>query len=416
MDDLNSEFPIEEELVMRRRRLKDRRSHRTSRSWLWILLLVPALAWAIILIVVGIVVSVGSSGALVLVGVALSAIGVAPFIYVLLRVISSSRISRARALGPLDTALDDLGEPFLYEWEVPIPRRRVMAANVKLGEGPDLLPPSKGVQSVPAGVAVRFEAQRSAPLYEKEFVEGLNLLMKNKKEEAIEHFAKARDLGFPKVISPSLIAGTLTATIEESEPKAIQWLKEALEYPGPLPDELFLAYLRDLKMTLQLTPHLWMPVRLDYMGAALILVALYLAAGSLANAQETLQLAEEKAGTDPLLAALRAEVKSRLQDWNEVIRITDNIQSTDDASCYSLILRAQAFAAVDQPKVAINVLNQALRAPDLQVELIKLALYQRGLIHEQAGNHNQARRDFERVHARDGSYADVALRLRDGNH
>jgi len=347
-------------------------------------------------------------GALLIVTVILSPIGVALIVW-------GSRESRrlrggARqapapvvVTGGLETALDDLGEPFLGEWELPVaaaPRpSRIHTVHLQGERGsPDGAPPS-------------YRTTRWAPKYEKIFVEGVNALLGGRVTEAIERFVQAKQIGSPEVVSPSFLAGYLAGMIDGREDEAIRYLEEALQSNLPVPDWLMSKYLQEARITLLITADLKTRVRLDKVVGALSLAELYQQKGEPKKAVQLLEsLTNSERGRSLAVAAL-ARLRADAGDWDALVRLTDGMGNDSDAACQALIFRARAMAAQDQHAAALRVLEEALRMPDRDPQLIKAALYERGKIHESMGHEVDARADFERVYALDSAYADIASRM-----
>jgi len=347
-------------------------------------------------------------GALLIVTVILSPIGVALIVW-------GSRESRrlrggARqapapivVAGGLETALDDLGEPFLGEWELPVAAapRPSRIHTVQL----------RGERGSPDGAPPRYRTTRWAPKYEKAFVEGVNSLLGGRVTEAIEWFVQAKQIGSSEVVSLSFLAGYLAGMIDGREDEAIRYLEEALQSNLPVPDWLMSKYLQEARITLLITADLKTRVRLDKVAGAMSLAELYRQTGDLKKAAQLLEsLTNSERGRSLAIAAL-ARLRADAGDWDALVRLTDGIGNDSDAACQTLIFRARAMAAQDQHAAALRVLEEALRMPDRDQQLLKAALYERGKIHESMGHEVDARADFERVYALDSTYADVASRM-----
>jgi tetratricopeptide (TPR) repeat protein len=313
------------------------------------------------------------------------------------------------------TALDDVGDPFLYEWGIPsafrIRRERGnLEYNVPLTKSSSITSPQPPTPRMPA----QLKAPASAPDFEKAYVQGVKLLLQSEVREALSKFEQSHSDGYPGVISPALLAGVLAATVEGRESDAIRYLETVLASDLPLPDQLMKKYWNSAFLRMKVTSDLWGEVPLDAIGAAVTLGLLYGGGEELEKGITILESALERFGHHTLAAAVLADFLGSAERWEDLIKLTDGIRNDDDASCQALIFRARALQKQGLHGIALEVLNEALRSQERHQDILKAALYRRGLVYESRGEPTEARKDFERVYARDSSYADVATRVAQG--
>lgn len=255
------------------------------------------------------------------------------------------------------------------------------------------------------------KTSRFAPKYEKEFIKGVKLAVSERYREALPHFRAARESSGGKAVSPAFWQAYCELQREGHQARATERFAEVVAADMSVPDPLMSKYGIQAEVRVNVTPRLVATVPFSTLGAALILAELYQEAGEPGKAAGVLEGLLEAGLNDLSIKASLAELYTVLEDWPDVIDLTDGVENADDVGCQTLIFRAKALGAKNLHDAALEALRQALRSKKRSGDLLKEARYQRALTYEALGKHGMARKDFERLYAEDSSFADVASRL-----
>ena len=182
-----------------------------------------------------------------------------------------------------------------------------------------------------------------------------------------------------------------------------------------LPDDLMKAHLvrgaRRSRSPQNLTAH----TPLDRGGAALLLGELLQRLGRTAEVAELLETLGWRT-QDPALALALADLYMEEDLHLEVARVTGRFTAnTNDLALQILLLRARARRERGDFAFALATLEEALRVPQRDPHLLRVAHYERALTLEARGHDELALQEFQAIFEEDREFRDVASRLSVGS-
>lgn len=100
------------------------------------------------------------------------------------------------------------------------------------------------------------------------------------------------------------------------------------------------------------------------------------------------------------------------QVCHRIVRLAEGIENDSEIHAALLLYKARALRCLGLLDAARQTLSGVLRKTRNRSEMLLLALrYERGLVYEELGQANNARKEFERIYAESPLYEDVARRL-----
>lgn len=264
---------------------------------------------------------------------------------------------------------------------------------------------------VPPPVTMYPKAHLLSPKEDKLFVKAVTAYMKGRHAEALTLFqdVSARDTE-ARHVGEELFAGLCLIALDRAG-EAIAPLETVLASSMNLPDPIMAKYGVQGSIQAVLSPFTRVEVPITHLGAALLLAEVYEHQGEIQKGIDLLESLGSLNG-DPVFALPLAEMYGRLERWDDVIRVSEGfVENVDDLHLEILVRRAMALQESGTYEGALALLKEGLRFRKRNPELLRLARYTRGRTYEAAGRPTQARREYERVYAEDGTFLDVATRL-----
>ena len=161
----------------------------------------------------------------------------------------------------------------------------------------------------------------------------------------------------------------------------------------------------DLKLTLTPGIDAELPLSRDAVGLAL---------AELLQENDDLDIAVdtvEQLEPTSYAAVSLAELYSQADRHQDVADLTENIDNQDDLTALLLVYRGIALRELGYPDASLEALRDALRARSRDQEIRHLAYSERATTYEGLGKKAMARKDLERILAKDSRYEGVKERL-----
>jgi tetratricopeptide (TPR) repeat protein len=251
-----------------------------------------------------------------------------------------------------------------------------------------------------------------APRAEKVFVQGVTAYMQGRHADALNAFrdVQARDADAQHV-GEEFFAGMCLVELGRAS-DAIPCFEAVLGSDHAIPDQLMAKYGVGGVMEIGVTPAVSVTVPMSNLAVALILAEVYQHTDQRQKAIELLESLGAEAPGEPLFALSLADLYSEGDKWDEVVRVTEGIQTNeDDVTLNILASRANAMNELGMAEAALALTKEALRTKKRSPSLLRFARYIRGRAYETAGKASMARKEYEKVYAEEANYGDVAKRL-----
>lgn len=147
--------------------------------------------------------------------------------------------------------------------------------------------------------------------------------------------------------------------------------------------------------------HATLPISHDAIGLALGEVEQLLG-----NTQAAITVVE---GVEPsvIAAVSLADLYLAVQNYDEIIKISNGVTNVDDPTALLVTFRGIAFRQQGMNTSAIVSFREALKSIKRDPAIRHRALVERALTHRNEGRKAQARKDLERVLAEDSDYPDI---------
>ena len=214
--------------------------------------------------------------------------------------------------------------------------------------------------------------------------------------------------------SAHLFAG-VAAEGQGDHARAAGHLEAIVSGGAPLPDRFMVKYLPedrfDLRIAVKVTDLIQARPTPDAFGAALMLMEVYQASDRLEEAIGFMVQLHD-ATPDRLVQLSLCDLLLADGDFEGVLEVAGGVTNDDDVAVEILHILAVAQTGLGHVDGALATLRTALaKTANRDPNLLLWVRYDRALIYEQAGQHEKARADLERVYAGDRGVADVAERL-----
>lgn len=250
-----------------------------------------------------------------------------------------------------------------------------------------------------------------APKREKLFAKGVTEYMEGRHEAALSLFqgVSARE-GSQEHVAEEFFAGMCLVSLQRNE-EAITPLEHVLASDHEIPDPLMTTYNVGGLLEIKVTPNVTAQLPMSSLATALMLAEVY---QDTARGGQAIELLESLGSlhSDVAFALSLADLYSEAERWEDIVRVTEQFPSNeDDATAQLLLYRAQALYELNVLEGALTVTKETLRFKKRPWAVLLGARYLRGLTYEKAEKKSQARKEFERVFAKDAGFADVAKRL-----
>jgi tetratricopeptide (TPR) repeat protein len=245
------------------------------------------------------------------------------------------------------------------------------------------------------------------------FGAALSALIEGDADGALAHLqAASEDAGSAR--GSIRLCSALVAIAQGRLEDAVDLLRAVIASNQALPDDLMKATLVQGALEVHLTRNVTAHVPMDRAGAALLLGELLQRLGRTTDLQELLETLGWRT-QDPGLSLALADLYLEEGLHMEVARVTGRFTAnTDDLTLQILLLRARARRERGDLVFALATLEEALRFPQRDPYLLRVAHYERALTLEARGQEEAALQEFQSIFEEDRGFRDVAARLSTG--
>lgn len=245
------------------------------------------------------------------------------------------------------------------------------------------------------------------------FASGISKLALGEADASLADLERAAEQEGPRASVRLCLA--LVAIAQERLSDAVELLRAVVASNEVLPDDLMKAHLVRGALEVQVTTNLTVHTPLDRGGAALLLGELLQRLGRAAEVAELLETLGWRT-QDPALALALADLYMEEELHLEVARVTGRFTAnTNDLALQILLLRARARRDRGDFAFALATLEEALRFPERDPHLLRVARYERALTLEARGHDELALQEFQAILEEDREFRDVASRLSMGS-
>lgn len=270
------------------------------------------------------------------------------------------------------------------------------------GASPSARPPRQA-PSAPAPPAVSAPVRPGlfAPKGEKELFSAL----------AEGRYAELEEIAgrHPEVRHTCMLIDAFKRPDSPATHRAVRAMFEELWRSGydPAADPFVRKYVSASQCSIDLAPGISATVPFGRLAIGLALAELRQADGELVEAASVIE------ALDPSVVAAvsLAELYGKLERWNAVVELTDNVTERDDLSIFLLIQRGMALRELRHFDAAREALKAALARRSQPGGLRHLALLERGLTYAAERKRSLAKKDFEKILAEDGKFPGLAEAL-----
>ena len=245
------------------------------------------------------------------------------------------------------------------------------------------------------------------------FASGISRLALGDADASLADLQRAAEQEGPRASVQLCLA--LVAVAQERLSDAVELLRAVVASNKALPDDLMKAHLVRGALEVQVTTNLTVHTPLDRGGAALLLGELLQRLGRTAEVAELLETLGWRT-QDPAIALALADLYMEEGLHLEVARVTGRFTAnTNDLALQILLLRARARRDRGDFAFALATLEEALRFPQRDPHLLRVARYERALTLEARGHGELALQEFQTILEEDREFRDVASRLSMGS-
>jgi len=187
-------------------------------------------------------------------------------------------------------------------------------------------------------------------------------------------------------------------------------LEEVLASERPVPDDLMERYGVEGHTRIQVLPKLEAQVPYGSLSAALALAEIYQRQDRAHDAVELLDTVGYYA-PDPLIALSVADLYASTHEWDEVIRVTDDLPVTDEITAWARVLRCQSMFEQKHFDALIREIGPDDWYVGYSDDLRKVSRYLRATALAETGSVPASIDEFKRLVARDRDFLDATERL-----
>ena len=248
------------------------------------------------------------------------------------------------------------------------------------------------------------------PDNEKALVDGFREMSQGKENKAAQHLSKASDIP-----DGAFLRGFLSLKKKRYK-DAIRFLSLAASGEKDL-NRHFSKYGITAAVTLPVTNEISITIGPDFQGAMLALAEAYQAAGNLPKALQCVNNILGRHSQDLIALLSSVEIIMDLdteetKKYKGVVEATQLITNETAIHTALLMYRARALRKLGLLDAARDTATKTLRRTKNRPEELMLSLrYERAMIYEHLGHKKRARKDLEKIYARDTGFEDVEERL-----
>jgi len=197
------------------------------------------------------------------------------------------------------------------------------------------------------------------------------------------------------------IALQLALQDDDKFKEAANWLADIWENKSLLANnKYFKKYVEKIIVVVPVAPGISFPTYLNLDALGLLYVEVLQQLGKTKQAK---QIIEEITPTQVTAISL-AEIEIQLEQYDEVLSLTQDLENEDDATCILLVFRAIALREQKHYVASREVFNQALKSKKRNQDILHKALFERSKTYLEEGKKSQAKADLEKILATDSDY------------
>ena len=244
------------------------------------------------------------------------------------------------------------------------------------------------------------------PRAEKLFVEGINHVISNDREEgALKLRESIRE---NKSLADSYFA---LALVTSDEKERLECIKKLIQYRKEF-NKLFSKHKAVFGALLSLTDHISLYIYNDDLGIELLSAEVLEEHGLIKEAIDLLKNSSHE--KDPALRLSLGELYFRSGQYQECIESLQGIENNDMIGTNAIYYKGLAFRKMGMYTAAIETLRKARRRrKNRDPEIIKEIRYALAETLLDSDKKREAQKEFERIMAEDASYRDVPQRIRE---
>lgn len=275
------------------------------------------------------------------------------------------------------------------------------------------IPPPTTPAPAPAGTAGLPKPGLFASGAEKRYYEGAQAYMAGDLERALRAF-QAASASDQRNVSDDFFAGLSASNLGLTD-LAMPYLERVVQSDIELPDELQRKYLPpdrvQVRVSVAITDKVRAAVAFDSLGATLLLAECYQESGRREEAIGLVQQLIEAGERSPELRLSLADLLFDDEDFEGVVEVTAAAENDSDVGLAALHLKAMALAILGMRDASLKTFNDCLRRTSgRDAALLQEIRYDRATFLESIGEHQRARKDWEKLYADDPKFRDVARR------
>jgi tetratricopeptide (TPR) repeat protein len=179
------------------------------------------------------------------------------------------------------------------------------------------------------------------------------------------------------------------------------WLKQIWEERNKLSkDKLFKKYVEKIIVAVPIAPGISYSTNLNIDALGLIYAEVLQQLNNPKLAKEII----EEVQPNQVTAVSLAEIEIQLEEFDEVLTLTNDIENEDDATALLLIFRGIALRELKHFEASRTVLSQALKSKKRNEDILHKGYLERSKTYLKEGKKTQAKVDLERIIAQDSEY------------
>ncbi len=201
-----------------------------------------------------------------------------------------------------------------------------------------------------------------------------------------------------------VIATQLAVQDDKRLKDASSWLEEIWKQRNKLSkDKLFKKYIEKIMVFVPIAPGVTFKTFLNLNAVGLIYAEVL---QKLNNFKLAKQIVEDLEPNQVSAISL-VEIEIQLEEYDEVLLLTNNIENIDDATALLLIFRGIALRELKHYEASRDVLNLALKSKKINKDILHKGFLERSQTYLKEGKKSQAKADLEKIIAKDSEYPGV---------
>ena len=181
------------------------------------------------------------------------------------------------------------------------------------------------------------------------------------------------------------------------------WPQREALFTNPLVQKYFAS----ITPGVMITPGIFANERYNLKALGLIYAEILQVQGNYAKALEVV----EEIDSDQMTAISVADLEIALLKFDDAIATTEDIENEDDATAMLLVLRGIAFREKGFFDASLECLKQSVAKRSRSEGILNRGLWERSFTYERMGKKALAKKDLEKIMAREPSYSGLNERL-----